>query len=200
MSPSAAPGTARWWRDHEQRLGRRRPHAAGLTVERVLAEALALVDADGLDALTVRALAARLGTGSSTLYRHVASRDELLVLLVDAVLGEVQLPSPELPGRTRVELLSAELRRVLRSHPHVVPALRAAPMLGPNALRSSACGLGNLLDAGHPPERAHAAYLALIDYVLGSVAFDAAATVPDVSSDDVFAFGLRTFLDGLDPR
>lgn len=175
----------------------------------MLAEALALVDAEGMDALTVRALATRLGTGSSTLYRHVASRDEMLVLLVDAVLGEVRLPDPELPGRVRVEQLSAELRRVLRGHPHVVPALGGAPLRGPNAMRASACGLDNLLAAGHPPDRARTAYLALLDYVLGSVAFDAAAEVPGEvpdsgpptggrpASDDVFVFGLRTFLDGL---
>jgi AcrR family transcriptional regulator len=201
------PGSAAWWRRHEERLARRRPHTDGLTLEVVLAEALALVDAEGLDALTVRALAARLGTGSSTLYRHVASREELLVLLVDAVLGEVRLPDPALPGRVRVEQLSAELRRVLRSHPHVVPALSGSPILGPNATRASACGLDNLLAAGHPPDRARTAYLALLDYVLGSVAFDAAAgdahgssspPSADSGSDDVFAFGLRTFLDGLE--
>ncbi|WP_137161086.1 helix-turn-helix domain-containing protein [Blastococcus sp. CCUG 61487] len=196
----SAPGSAAWWREHEERLRRRRPHTDGLTLELVLAEALALVDAEGMDALTVRALAGRLGTGSSTLYRHVASRDELLVLLVDAVLGELRLPDPRLPGRVRVEQLSAELRRVLRGHPHVVPALGGAPLLGPNAMRASACGLENLLAAGHPPDRARAAYLALLDYVLGSVAFDAAAGSRGdggPSSDEVFAFGLRTFLDGL---
>lgn len=203
------PGSASWWREHEERLGRRRPHTDGLTLEVVLAEALALVDAEGMDALTVRALATRLGTGSSTLYRHVASRDELLVLLVDAVLGEVRLPDPALPGRVRVEQLSGELRRVLRSHPHVVPALSGSPILGPNAMRASACGLENLLAAGHPPDRARTAYLALLDYVLGSVAFDAAAEAPGdraqgrtahgrPGSDDVFAFGLRMFLDGLE--
>jgi AcrR family transcriptional regulator len=205
MHPVPAPGSAGWWRRHEERLGRRRPHTDGLTLELVLTEALALVDADGMDALTVRALATRLGTGSSTLYRHVASRDELLVLLVDAVLGEVRLPDPVLPGRVRVERLSTELRRVLRSHPHVVPALGGGPMHGPNAMRASACGLDNLLAAGHPPERARSAYFALLDYVLGSVAFDAAAEFQGEahgdggrSSDDVFAFGLRTFLDGLE--
>ena len=194
MSAASVPGSAVWWRGHEERLARRRPHTDGLTLEVVLTEALALVDAEGMDALTVRALATRLGTGSSTLYRHVASRDELLVLLVDAVLGEVRLPDPQLPGRERVEQLSTELRRVLRSHPHVVPALSGSPILGPNAMRASACGLDNLLAAGHPPERARAAYLALLDYVLGSVAFDAAES----RSDDVFAFGLTTFLDGLE--
>lgn len=205
------PGSAGWWRQHEERLRRRRPHTDGLTLELVLTEALALVDAEGMDALTVRALATRLGTGSSTLYRHVASRDELLVLLVDAVLGEVHLPDPELPGRVRVEQLSTELRRVLRGHPHVVPALGGAPMLGPNAMRASACGLDNLLAAGHPPDRARTAYLALLDYVLGAVVFDAAAEVPGGAqdggsplpadgpgSDDVFAFGLRIFLNGLE--
>ena len=206
VSAAPAPGSASWWRRHEERLARRRPHTDGLTLELVLTEALALVDAEGMDALTVRALATRLGTGSSTLYRHVASRDELLVLLVDAVLGEVRLPDPELPGRVRVEQLSGELRRVLRSHPHVVPALSGSPIQGPNAMRASACGLDNLLAAGQPPERARTAYLALLDYVLGSVAFDAAAEITGEgrpaserhSSDDVFAFGLRVFLDGLE--
>jgi AcrR family transcriptional regulator len=205
MHQDPAPGSAGWWQRHEARLARRRPHTDGLTLERVLAEALTLVDADGMDALTVRALATRLGTGSSTLYRHVASRDELLVLLVDAVLGEVRLPDPALPGRVRVEQLSTELRRVLRSHPHVVPALGGAPLRGPNAVRASACGLDNLLAAGHPPARARTAYFALLDYVLGSVAFDAAAELQGEptegggpGSDDVFAFGLAIFLDGLD--
>jgi len=106
----------------------------------------------------------------------------------------------------RVEQLSGELRRVLRSHPHVVPALSGSPIQGPNAMRASACGLDNLLAAGQPPERARTAYLAPLDHVLGSVAFDAAAEITGGgrpasgrhSSDDVFAFGLRVFLDGLE--
>src|SRR5436853_107267 len=63
------------------RLARRRPRSEGLTIERIIDEALALVDEEGLDALTVRRLATRLDTGSATLYRHVASRTELLVLM-----------------------------------------------------------------------------------------------------------------------
>lgn len=213
-APSAEPGSSAWWRDLEQRLDRRRPRADGLTIERIVTEAVALVDDAGLDALTVRGLAARFGTGSATLYRHVASRDELLVLIVDHVLGEVVEPDPELPARDRVEALAGELRRVLLRHPHLIPALPAAPLLGPNAIRGSALGLGSLLEAGFPPQVAAPGYLALLDYVLGSVFFDSASVgrhgQPDadqglpyrdaldaISSDQVFAFGLRTFLDGL---
>jgi AcrR family transcriptional regulator len=223
----AEPGGARWWQEREERLGRRRPRTDGLTVERIIAVAIDLVDDDGLDALTVRNLAARLGTGSATLYRHVASRGELLVLLVDHVLGEVGLPDADLEPRHRVEALARELRRVLLRHPHLVPALRAAPLLGPNAVRGMENGLANFLAGGYPLDVALPACLALIDYVLGSVFFDSGRARPQgahltadaavtVALDpmltgqedelalalgtDVFAFGLRTFLDGLEGR
>jgi AcrR family transcriptional regulator len=216
---SGPPGTSEWWAAHAERLERRRPRVDGLTIERIVDEALALVDGEGLEALTVRALAARFDTSSATLYRHVASRDELLILLVDRVLGEIGLPDPALAGRTRVVELSHEFRRVLLAHPDVVDALRAAPLMGPNAVRCADAGLANLLEAGYPADLAVPAYLALIDYVLGSVFFQSARGNPeplgpapegaptleanwtevgDAESDKVFAFGLETFLIGLD--
>jgi len=216
---SGPPGTSQWWAAHAERLERRRPRVDGLTIERIVDEALALVDGEGLDALTVRALAARFDTSSATLYRHVASRGELLVLLVDQVLGEIRLPDPALGGRTKVVLLSRDLRRVLLAHPNVVAALRAAPLMGPNAVRCADAGLANLLEHGYPADLAIPAYLALIDYVLGSVFFQSARGNPepggpapgaaptleanwtevgDADSDGVFVFGLETFLTGLD--
>ncbi len=218
---SGPPGTQIWWAAHAERLERRRPRVDGLTIERIVDEALALVDGEGLDALTVRALAARFDTSSATLYRHVASRDELLILLVDQVLGEIRLPDPSLDGRTKVVELSTEFRRVLLAHPNVVDALRAAPLMGPNAVRCADAGLANLLESGYPPDLAVPAYLAMIDYVLGSVFFRSAggdpepvppapegaptleanwAEVADSESAKVFAFGLEMFLTGLDQR
>lgn len=226
MAPNPAPGSPAWWADHEARLGRRRPRAAGLTLERILDEALAVVDGDGLDALTVRHLAERLSTASSSLYRHVASRDELLVLLVDRVLGDVPLTRTTDDPRAAVEQLSLDLRRVLLAHPNVVPALRTTPLGGPHVRRASETGLTLLLAVGYPPDVAVQGFLALLDYVLGSVLFDSAAGArgsrPDdrdnpnapvepgtlatplveawlgADSDGVFAFGLARFLDGLD--
>ncbi|MCC5950713.1 MAG: TetR/AcrR family transcriptional regulator C-terminal domain-containing protein [Acidimicrobiia bacterium] len=228
---AAVPGSPTWWLERQAREARRRPRADGLSTERIVDAALALVDAEGLDALTVRRLAEELHTGSASLYRHVASRDELLVLLVDHVLGEVRHPPDGTDGRATVEVLSNELRRVLMDHHNLVPALTVSPLFGPNALLGTERGLAGLLDAGFPPDVAVPAYLALVDFVLGTVFFDTSSTGqvsgltherhellaafpadafallrarPDdvslPSVDDVFAFGLATFLDGLEHR
>lgn len=221
VDDAPAPGSLAWWEERRVRLARRRPRAEGLTIERIVEEAVAIVDDEGLDALTVRRLAARFDTGSATLYRHVASRDELLVLIVDHVLGEIDLSPPGTP-RERVEALAAELRRVLSRHPNLVPALPAAPLQGPNAVRGSELTLASMVEAGFSMELAVKGYLVLLDYVLGSVFFDSAQlerhgdaaagsgvavdprlapvrTVLEGSgSDEVFRFGLTTFLDGLE--
>jgi AcrR family transcriptional regulator len=206
-----APGSAPWWAALEDRSSRRRPRADGLTLERIVAAAIALVDAEGLATLTVRRLAEELGTGSASLYRHVASREELLVLMVDQVIGEVDLPGDDVPGREGVEQLAHELRRVLLDHAQLLPALTAAPLLGPNAVRGVEVGLRCMLDAGHDDERAIPAVLALIDFVLGTVYFDTSsagrsfAAGEDVRSgvvpgaDEVFEFGVQVFLAGLAP-
>lgn len=188
-------------------------------MERVVDEAIGLMDAEGLESLTVRTLTARLGTSSATLYRHVASVDELLVLVIDRVLGDVRLPDVDRSGRERTLQLASEFRRVLLEHPGVVPALRAAPLLGPNAMRSAENGLANLVDAGYPPAVAAQGYLAIVDYILGSVFFDTAgvvdrppersvdvepslfsaqrAALTGVTSEDVFRFAVTALLDGL---
>lgn len=203
--PNEPPvGSLAWWDERAERLRRRRPRVDGLTIERIVATAVDLVDRHGLDTLTMRRLADELSTASASLYRHVASRDELVVLVIDAVIGEVELPSEHVEGREGVEHLAHELRRVLLAHPHLLGALSDFPLVGPNARRGTERALDRLLAAGHRPEVAVPAYLALIDYVLGSVSFDAGARSGSVgsldapSSDQVFAFGLSTFLDGLD--
>lgn len=228
--PLGTPGSAPWWEAHAARLERRRPRAGGLTVEQIVDAALGLADTKGYEALTVRNLANELGTSSATLYRHVASVDELLVLVLDRVLGEIELPDPSVNARQRVVHLSMELRRVLRDHPGVLPALRAAPMLGPNGRRSAEAGLANLLAMDLPQDVAVAGYLALIDLVLGSVFFDTAGarrrhdhpadaddpsvmplgrdsafalsrrSLDDATSDSVFSVALDVFLDGLEAR
>jgi AcrR family transcriptional regulator len=166
------PGSATWWLERQARAARRRPRADGLSTERIIAAALHLVDTEGLDALTVRRLADDLATGSASLYRHVASRDELLVLLVDHVIGEVEHPPPGVQGRAKAVALATGLRNVLMAHANLVPALTASPLLGPNSLRGTENAVAGMIEAGFEPAVAVPAYLALIDYVLGTVFFD----------------------------
>jgi AcrR family transcriptional regulator len=197
----AAVGSAGWWRQWHERQARRRPRADGHSVERIVAVALGIVDAEGLDALTVRRIADQLGTGSATLYRHLTSREELLELLVDHVLGDVRRPAARLAWRAKVEHLSAELRRVLMEHANLVPALATSPLLGPNAMRGADLGLASLLEGGYPPDVAVLAYRALLDYVLGTVFFDTSRFGREASSsDEVFRFGLQALLDGIERR
>ncbi|CAN5619056.1 TetR/AcrR family transcriptional regulator C-terminal domain-containing protein [soil metagenome] len=208
------PGSATWWAARQEKATRRRPRTDGLSIDRIVDAAIGLVDAEGLSALTVRRLANDLSTGSASLYRHVASREELLVLMVDHVIGEVQLPDDTEAPFTRIELLAGELRRVLLHHERLLPALTASPLVGPNAVRGAEVGLTSALDAGFAPEVATPAVLALIDFVLGTVYFDTSSAgrsfagraepgaplAPVPVADEVFDFGLQTFLSGLQRR
>jgi AcrR family transcriptional regulator len=200
--PQPPVGSADWWAAWQERQARRRPRADGLTIERVVAAAATIVDNEGLTALTVRRIAESLGTGSATLYRHVASREELLELVLDQVIGEVELPPAELPGRRRCELLSTELRRVLLRHAALVPVVATSRLQGPNATDRAVHGLRNLVDAGFDQPVALQGYLGLLHFVIGSVFFEANRS-EDIrhhphDPDEVFAFGLKAFLDGME--
>lgn len=96
--------------------------------------AIALADRDGLDGVTMRAVAQSLGTGAASLYRYLSTRDELVALMVDEVNGEFVLP---VPGRGRWEDqlldLAHQARAIYRRHPWMVDALDTTPALGPNA-------------------------------------------------------------------
>lgn len=179
----AAPGSAGWWAEHLADDRNRRPRADGLTLDAILDGAIRLVDAEGLDALSMRSLARVLGHAHTSLYRHVESRDELLVLVVDRVLGELavgDLPSGD--PRHCAEVLLGRYRQVLLAHRALAPALLSGQLLGPNALAGREVGLRLLLDAGAPPELAAEAFLTLTHYVIGSAILEAggaARTAPE---------------------
>src|SRR4249920_635233 len=89
-----------------------------LTRERVLAEALTLISADGVDALSMRALATRLGVVPGALYRHVRSKEQLQDLILDGVLAEVDCHlDHSLTWTEQVTVLAQRLRTVLEDHP-----------------------------------------------------------------------------------
>src|ERR671910_2827080 len=97
------PGTAAWWRARYEQDAKRRPRPDGLSTDRIRAAALKILDEEGIEALTMRRLAADLGAGAASLYRHVANRDELLVEIIDCVLGELGPPPDTESWRHGVE-------------------------------------------------------------------------------------------------
>src|SRR6202012_995588 len=119
-SPNADSGTL-WFSPPDEGQDSRRP----LTRERVVAEALAIISADGARALSMRALAARLGVVPGALYRYVRNKEQLYDLVLDAVLAEVDSQvEPAQPWTAQVAALAQRLRSVLEDRPGVAALLK----------------------------------------------------------------------------
>ncbi|MFG1943064.1 TetR/AcrR family transcriptional regulator [Nonomuraea sp. NPDC048826] len=152
------------WRTRRKAAPARRQLSQELIVE----AGLRVLDAEGLDALSMRRVATELDTGPASLYAHVANKDELLELIYDLVLGEVELPEPD-PTRWR-EQLRDHVRRVhhvLTSHADVARAGLAGVPSGPNAVRLSEFVFGLLIEAGMAPREASLALDRITLYVCG---------------------------------
>jgi AcrR family transcriptional regulator len=165
--PSLPPGTAAWWQQRHEQEARRRPRNDGLTIDRITSAALGIMDVEGLDALTMRRLAACLDSAAASLYRHVATREELLVLVMDRVLGEISTPPSFDDWREGAAWMARDFHRVLARHPDTVHLLTTDRLLGPNAMRGREVSLRGLMDAGFPPDQAIGAYAMIVACVLG---------------------------------
>src|SRR3984893_2139533 len=164
-----APGSPAWWAARQDRA--EPAPRVPITLGRIVAGALELIDREGLGALSMRNLAAELRTGTTTLYRHVAGKDEVLVLVADAVLGETQLRRP-LEGmgwREVLEELARSMRTVLGAHPNVAALFATAVPVGPNSLRGRELTLSVLLERGFDETLAANVYTAVAHQVLASV-------------------------------
>jgi AcrR family transcriptional regulator len=101
----------------------------------IAAAGIELADAGGLDAVSMRRVAAAIGAGAASLYRYVRNRDEILELMMDAASGEMDLSRPA-SGDWRSDLLALahEVREVYRRHPWMLDLAQAGLPLGPNAV------------------------------------------------------------------
>ena len=144
--------------------------------EQIAAAALAIADADGFDAVSIRRVAAELGAGTMSLYRYISAKADLVALMDDAIMGESLIPG-ELPGdwREALALIARSTRAALLRHPWAVQALQgrgAAAQdgsFGPNGLRHFEQSLAALATA--PLDTAAKFDLLTIvdDYVFGHV-------------------------------
>jgi AcrR family transcriptional regulator len=168
-APSGQPGTGErprsLWFDPPTDDQDHRPR---LTRERVVAEALALIAEDGVQALTMRSLAARLGVVPGALYRHVRNKQQLMDLLLDGVLAEIDFDlDPSLNPGEQLMVLAHRLRQVLEAHPGVAGILKTRDPLGPHSLALAEAFLGPLQAAGFGDREAGLAFFLLVDYTIG---------------------------------
>jgi AcrR family transcriptional regulator len=139
-------------------------------VDQYVAAALAVADAEGLAAVSMRRVAGDLGSGTASLYRYIASRDELVDLMIDAAHGEEPLPEPTDDWRADLAAVAHASRATLLRHPWLAAELTGRPALGPNSLRRSESALRAAVALTPDITLASQALGAVHAYVLGSVA------------------------------
>jgi len=159
---------------------------APLSRERVLRGAVAVADASGIGALTMRSLASRLGVKPMSLYHYVASKDEILDGIVDLVFSEIELPAADGDWRSQMVRRAISARRALRRHPWAIGLMESRANPGPATLRHHDATLGTLRGAGFTVEMTAHAYALLDSYVYGFALQEAAlpfnpATVSDAT-------------------
>jgi AcrR family transcriptional regulator len=111
-----------------------RGRARGLSRQQVVRAAIAIADHQGLDALTMRRVADKLGAGTMSLYWYVRSKDELIELMRDQVAGEHTL-EPSGDWRSDLARFARDTRGIFLRHPWLASVAFGTPPLGPNALR-----------------------------------------------------------------
>lgn len=121
--------------------------------QRILDAALDIADEQGLDAVTMRAVASRTGVTAMALYPHVRSKDDLLDGLVGRLLTEVSLPDPAKPWRERLREIARSFREVAHRHPAVIPLLFTRPAVTADAVLAVDAIYQGLLDAGVPEDQ-----------------------------------------------
>ncbi|MFC5803598.1 TetR/AcrR family transcriptional regulator [Streptomyces formicae] len=205
-----------------------RPRKPLLSRDRIVGAASALVDAEGLEAVSTRRLAAELGVSGPSLYNHFRNKDEILDAVADAVSAKVDLSMFDecdaRDWRTALHDWALSYRAALADHPHLVPLLARGPGRRPAGLKVADAVFGAMVRAGWPP--AQATYIgALMRYfitgsALGSfargfvkdeTAYDPAdyphlgqahllADRQEQIDEGAFATGLRALLDGLEAQ
>ncbi|MFJ9772276.1 TetR/AcrR family transcriptional regulator [Kitasatospora sp. NPDC101157] len=130
-APPEAPELI-WLRPERTGRGPRPAHSR----DSIAAAAIAIADAEGLEAVSMRRVAAALGAGTMSLYNYVPKKEHLLDLMLDAACAEYRLP-PGPSGDVRADLarLGHEQLTIFRRHPWLPALVVARPGIGPNALR-----------------------------------------------------------------
>ncbi len=127
-----------WARPERAGRGPRPAHSRAEIAE----AAVRLADAEGLDGVSMRKVAAEIGCGTMSLYNYVPAKEDLYELMIDAVGGEYAYPDrPSGDWRSELTALARQTRAIMHRHPWVPRLMSPVYMLGPNTLRYLEFGL-----------------------------------------------------------
>jgi AcrR family transcriptional regulator len=155
-----APAGLIWTRPPKQQ--RERP-----TREAIVATATGLADTHGLDAVSIRRVAAALNTRPMDLYRHFTRKDELIDLMVDEVIAGALLDEIPHDWRDALAAIARALRAVCLAHPWMVTAAGQQALLGPNVMRHAEQSLEATAALGTDRTKRLAIWRAVDSYTLG---------------------------------
>jgi AcrR family transcriptional regulator len=146
------------------------PRPRSLNPDRLAAAALAVIDRDGPAGLSMRAVASELGLSTMALYRYVDDRDQLELLVVEAILGAVDTSRPPDPAWTdQIKTLVDRVRNQVESHPAAVPLLLRQRHRAMGSLRWSETVAEILHEAGFDDARRVVALRGLLSYIVGAL-------------------------------
>jgi AcrR family transcriptional regulator len=157
----------------------------------VLAKALELVDAEGLDALTMRRLGQELGRDPMSLYRYAENRAALLDGVAELVLDQLSIQPADPDWKAQLRMLAHDLRRLALRHPNVVPLLVTRPLSTPlgmrplGTLRPLEQILSLLVQAGFEPTGALHVYRAYYGFLYGHILNELQEYVVDPEENEV---------------
>lgn len=141
---------------------------AKFTREQLQSAALAIVDEEGAAGLSMRTLAAALGTGAMTLYNYVAEREDLDVLVVEAVIAEARWPDGRNDDwRDDVRAIAIALWRAVRAHPNAIPLILTRRSRSPAVFEVSEALLQALARSGRSRKSLLVAFRAVLALVMG---------------------------------
>jgi AcrR family transcriptional regulator len=171
--------------------------AKGLSRERIVDAAIRIIDRDGIEGLSMRALGRECEVEAMSLYRYVANKDELLDAVQEGIVAQMQLATQR-SWLDTLEAAAREFRRVLAEHPRAI-ALFVRPAATAGALAALEQVWRVLVKAGFSELDALRAFQALLAFIVGQALWQ---FPPDGErpADDEFEFGLELMLLGLERK
>ncbi|MCA9534492.1 MAG: TetR/AcrR family transcriptional regulator C-terminal domain-containing protein [Myxococcales bacterium] len=155
-----------------------------LSRERILEDALRIVDSEGLQGLTIRRLAQELDVTPMAVYRHFKNKTDILDGLIELVIAEGQATEHDTEGwQAWIEVTFLRMRASLLQHPGVLPLLGSSASYGLQSLRITERLLGKLRGAGLGADAVARGLHLLVSYTLGAVAIEVAAREQQQSAE-----------------